>query len=268
MASIPCSQRTFLYRIDLSVFCASYLRWFNHLNERVGAQNRLAVWKRAFAHHDDPLLEKILSAEWHRVPAAEATLDDGLASVPLKTRKIIEGTPPIAQIKRHFPRETVERNITAYEVLHLRFDGLARLAETLIELFGKQGELIVYDLMVESRLTSAKDRGTVEEFIEDFTAPPAMPNLFTAGLETELIRKTNRAVVLDVRECEWARYFRERHPTVGYLMACSTDEVAYRAFNKNLRMQRTSTLMEGGEKCDFRIYAIDEVPDDGEAVIC
>ena len=51
--------------------------------------------------------------------------------------------------------------------------------------------------------------------------------------------------------------FRERHPGVGYLVACSTDEVDYRAFNEKLRMQRTSTLMEGGEVCDFRIYAVD-----------
>lgn len=55
--------------------------------------------------------------------------------------------------------------------------------------------------------------------------------------------------------CEWARYFQERHPRVGYLMACSTDETAYRAFNPSLRLQRTQTLMEGGALCDFRIYA-------------
>jgi hypothetical protein len=33
---------------------------------------------------------------------------------------------------------------------------------------------------------------------------------------------------------------------LGYLMACSTDEAAYRAFNDTLRLQRTSTSMEGG----------------------
>jgi hypothetical protein len=44
-------------------------------------------------------------------------------------------------------------------------------------------------------------------------------------------------------------------------MACSTDETAYRAFNENLRMQRTSTLMEGGEVCDFRIFAVDDASD-------
>ncbi len=65
-------------------------------------------------------------------------------------------------------------------------------------------------------------------------------------------------MALTVTQCEWARYFRERHPLVGYLMACSTDEAAYRAFNPALRLQRTSTLMEGGQVCDFRIYAASE----------
>lgn len=174
----------------------------------------------------------------------------------LAERLGVHNTPPLAQIRRLFSNDTVEKGITAFEALHLRFDSLAHLAEILIKKYGKQGELIVYDIMVEGRLASGQgDTGSVEEFIEDFTTEEETPSLFTAGLQRELISKTKREVVLYVRECEWARYFRERHPTVGYLMACSTDEAAYKAFNSNLRMQRTSILMEGGELCDFRIYA-------------
>lgn len=49
---------------------------------------------------------------------------------------------------------------------------------------------------------------------------------------------------------------RENHPDVGYLMACSTDEAAYKTANKSIRMQRTGTIMEGNEICDFRVYAV------------
>ena len=153
----------------------------------------------------------------------------------------------------------MKREISAYDVLHLRFDGLAYLAETLIDSYGKQGELIVYDLMIAGRLANSKgEKGSVEQFMANFTAKPAKPNLFTAGLEIEKISETPREVVINVRECEWARYFLERHPRVGYLMACSTDEVAYKSFNQDLRMQRTQTIMEGAEKCDFKIYAISD----------
>lgn len=146
--------------------------------------------------------------------------------------------------------------------LHLRFDALARPAETLIEMYSKQGELIIYDLMVEGRLASIKDQtGSIEAFIEDFTTQPSVPNLFSAGLDIMVVvSRSEKEAVVDVRVCEWARYFHDHHPQVGYLMACSTDEGAYRTFNKNLRMQRTHTLMEGSGRCNFRIYAI-EVPD-------
>lgn len=175
----------------------------------------------------------------------------------IKVRNIIENTPPILQIKRCFSTQRMEREISAYDVLHLRFDSLACLAETLIEAYGKQGELVVYDLMVEDRLANSHgEKGSVEQFIANFTAKPVKSNLFTAGLEIEPVRETQTEVVINVRECEWARYFRERHPQVGYLMACSTDEIAYKTYNKGLRMRRTQTLMEGDEKCDFWIYAI------------
>jgi predicted hydrocarbon binding protein len=100
----------------------------------------------------------------------------------------------------------------------------------------------------------------VAEFISGFIAEPKEANLFTAGLEYEIIHASDREIVLHIKKCEWARYFHERHPQVGYLLACSTDEAAYRAFNCNLRMQRTTTLMEGGEVCDFKIYEAGNEP--------
>ena len=78
----------------------------------------------------------------------------------------------------------------------------------------------------------------------------------SATLTTEVISTSNREIVMHVKECEWARYFRENHPTVGYLMSCSTDEAAYKTANKNIRMQRTGSIMEGNEICDFRVYAV------------
>jgi len=92
--------------------------------------------------------------------------------------------------------------------------------------------------------------------MSEFTSEPKEASLFTAGLESQIISVSEKEVVLHVSECEWARYYRENHPQVGYLMACSTDEAAYRAFNANLRLQRTRTLMEGAAVCDFRIFEV------------
>ena len=67
---------------------------------------------------------------------------------------------------------------------------------------------------------------------------------------------TDTEVASRITACEWARYFRERHPSVGYLVSCSTDDAAVRAMNDKVRMRRTSTIMGGGRVCDFRIYAV------------
>jgi hypothetical protein len=40
---------------------------------------------------------------------------------------------------------------------------------------------------------------------------------------------------------------------VGNLVACSGDEASLKAANETLSMQRTSTIMEGAELCEFRV---------------
>jgi len=173
--------------------------------------------------------------------------------------KLIAEAPPTAQTIHAFSESRISNLVTAYQALHLRFDSLALLAEGLIDHYGKQGELIVYDLMTETRLAAVKgNTGSVKVFLDDFASTPEIPTLFTAGLDMEVISRSAAEAVVHVHGCEWARYFRERHPRVGYLIACSTDEVAYRTFNSHLRLQRTQTIMEGAPLCDFRVYALDE----------
>lgn len=271
MNDIPCRERTFLYRMDVSTFYGTYLRWFRHLSERLGLENTLLVWENSFNDYRSEYLVGILTTEWNRVENDEskqaadkisALVTEIISSMNLElseseVQRILENTPPIYQIKHYFANDIMEREISAYDALHIRFDGLACLAETIIESYGKQGELIVYDLMIEGRLESSRDeKGSVEQFIAYFTAEPDQPDIFTAGLETRVIHATESEAVINVLECEWGRYFRERHPQVGYLMACSTDEIAYKSFNNRLRMQRTQTIMEGDELCDFWIYAV------------
>jgi hypothetical protein len=256
--------------------CASfyglYLRWLRHLGERFGWQNTLSIWQAAYVDYDDTFTWKILSSGWKKVTAEgkqpgeiiQGLFDESfsfthLGVSNLEVRNLVDLAPPIAQIKQLYSLDVVEKDIPAYDALHIRFDGLACLAEGLMVKYGKQAELVIYDLMVESRLASAKgETGSVEQFIQNFASEEDSPSLFTAGLTSELISQSRDEVVLHIRECEWARYFRDRHPQVGYLLACSTDEVAYKAYNQNLRMQRTQTLMEGDQMCDFRIYAVEK----------
>lgn len=273
MSFIPCQQRTFPFQLNLATYYGSYLRWLHHLSERLGVQEALTTWEKTFSDYDDTYMMQILSSGWLTAQTDEADqvenkiqaliaeiipiADLGLSIADI--RALIEKTPPLAQIKQLYSWHTMEKDITAYEALHLRFDAQAHFAESLIQKYGKQGELIIYDLLIEERLASAQGRtGNVEDFFANFSVQPKIPNLFSTGLDVEMIHSTRREVMFNVRHCEWARYFHDHHPQVGYLMACSTDEVSYKAYNPNLRLQRTQTIMEGSELCNFRIYAFDE----------
>jgi hypothetical protein len=266
------ATRVFPFKLSpwLRSHYGSSLHALRYLLERLGRDSTLAVWQAAYQDYDDELLRQILSTGWSEVAQDEAIdVEGSLAELVPRyfpaavegvsrewARQLVGQTPPIPQIRQLPSSLNVWKQTTAYEALHLRLEGLALLAEALIRFHGKQGELIAYDMLREQRLEAGGGKtGSVAEFIADFTAEPAEANLFTAGLTIENVHASEREVVLHVTECAWATYFRERHPQVGYLVACSTDEVAYRAFNKTLRMQRTSTLMEGGQVCDFRVYA-------------
>lgn len=278
MNDIPCSKRVFPFRLAswLPTQYTSYLHWLSHLLERLGHDCTLSVWQSVYQDYDDELLLQILRAGWNDVAQEEMTdVEESISELlprffpstiegvsKEEARQLVEKMPPIKQIKQTFPSLNAWKETTAYEALHLRFDGFALLTKALIRFHGKQGELIAYDLQRDGRIRAGGGiTGSVSEFIADFTSEPEEANIFTAGLEGDSVHISEQEIVTHIKECEWARYFQDRHPQVGYMIACSTDEVAYKSFNEKLRMQRTSTLMEGGKVCDFRIYAVGESPD-------
>lgn len=281
MSSMPCRERSF------SLFLASeyeyhawcYLNWLKHLLERLGHEQALALWEDVFRAYDEDLLVQILSTGWKAVEDGEAEeVEDQVVELLVElfpspvegisgeeARRILGNTPPFRQIRQHLPALNVQREITTYEALHLFRDALALLAEALLDRYGKEGELIAYDALLEEWPRSEEPRASVEEFLSRragrFRSEPEEADMFSAGLEVEFVRASETEVVTRVVECEWARYYRERHPRVGYMLACSLDNAAYRSFNDRLRLQRTSTLMEGGTECDFRVYAVEQVPE-------
>lgn len=273
MDHVACSERTFAlslgYRFGSQAY--EYLIWLKTLLQRLGRDPALTLWAEAFRDYDESLLVQILSSGWQatdEVAGAEQDLTqalDELFAEPVEgvtraeARQLLENTPPFLQMRRDLPTLDLERQTTTYEALHLFRDGLAYLAEALLDRYGKQGELIAYDALLELWPRRPEPRGSATDYLARraarYRTPPETPDIFTAGLEVELVRASGTEVVTRVVECEWARYFGERHPRVGYLLACALDNAAYRSFNEQLRLQRTSTLMEGGEECDFRVYA-------------
>jgi hypothetical protein len=238
---------------------------------RLGPKAVRGTWAAAFEAPDDGQLARILSDGWEPYTGdgtqgaiVEGLLESHFASpvegVPKeKALKLVMMDPGIRLPTEAFPSLRVKREITTYDALHLRLDGTARLATALIDRLGKQGELVAYDIIHAARREQDNEPRAASEFIREWTdsVRSKKPNIFTCGLEASLVKETPTEAVVHVTACEWARYFREKHPTVGYLVACSTDDAALPAINESLRMQRTSTLMEGAALCDFRMYSVE-----------
>ena len=188
MNDIPCAKRVFPFRLAswLPTRYASYLHWLSHLLERLGHDCTLSLWQDVCQDYDDELLLRILRTGWNDV-AQDRVIDveESIAALfprffPVaiegvseeKARQLVEKMPPINQLKQTFPSLNVWKETTAYEALHLSFDGFALLTEALMRFHGKQGELIAYDLLREGRIKAGGGKtGSAAEFISDFTLP-------------------------------------------------------------------------------------------------
>lgn len=268
-----CRDRVFPQRLG-TLFKGQYKRYLQTLRklvERLGYDNTMTIWQTAFKNYEDRLLAEILSREWQDNAAGQVDYSDEVINEHLGTyfpasiegltkqaaRELVENTPPIPQMRQQFPSLNVWRNITAYEFHHMWYHGMALLVEAMIMLHNKEGELIAYDLAQEMEVEGATQMD-VPEFMasmEPFLKPD-QPSLYAAALDVEFLNTSDKEMIFQIKECEWARYFQDWHPGVGYLMICSTDENTDRAANEKIRMQRTSTIMEGGKMCHFRYFAV------------
>jgi len=244
------------------------LYWLRYLLERLGRKQTLLVWQEAFARPDPGLLEPFLASGWKRhtnaaaPPSEETLLGEGFPTslegvTRGRARELLANDPTLALPRAHHTELRVRKQATAYIAIHIGHDGLARLTEALSRRLGKEGELVAYDVMrAYRRETASKRPMTVEQLLSQWGATDGPQDVFWAGLETEVIRRSEREVLAHVKACEWARYYHEHHSTVGYLVSCSTDDAELVTCNAGMRMQRTSTLMEGGPVCDFRVYVL------------
>ena len=79
--------------------------------------------------------------------------------------------------------------------------------------------------------------------------------MFTAGdaLEIETLDQSETRMSFNVRHCKYAEFFRELGDAeVGKLMVCGIDPPMTAAIGPDLKLERTQTLMEGADHCDFR----------------
>jgi len=73
------------------------------------------------------------------------------------------------------------------------------------------------------------------------------------ALEIEVLRATETHFDYNVHRCRYAETYREMGlGAIGHLLSCNRDGVFCQGYDSRITMQRTQTLMEGAEHCDFR----------------
>jgi len=72
-------------------------------------------------------------------------------------------------------------------------------------------------------------------------------------LEMNVIEQTDSTFFFDVTRCPYYERYKELGlEELGVAMSCCRDEPHARGFHPELRLERTQTLMEGADRCDFR----------------
>ncbi|RMF20423.1 MAG: 2-amino-thiazoline-4-carboxylic acid hydrolase [Deltaproteobacteria bacterium] len=82
----------------------------------------------------------------------------------------------------------------------------------------------------------------------------ALP-LFSAGgaLEVEPRERGDDEIAFDVTRCRYAEFFREHGlKEFGFLISCARDRAAAEGLSPDLEFERTTTIMQGADRCDFR----------------
>jgi len=254
----------------------TYATLYRHLMERIGVEETTAIWNALPAEPDD-LMKQILAYEVGKEeePCASDELTEEVQDIFASPLRGVDAESAGAFLLSHPPFSWLQEaqselqgvlSLTTYEALHLFRDALARICEETIARFGKAGELMVYDALNEEWRSVITEKMPGADFMKRRLAryknPPKTLDIFGAGLDVELKSGDEKEILAHVTTCEWARYFLERHPSVGYLLACSVDDPVYRLQTDGVRFQRRCTLMEGGEYCEFRFYAVDETGPD------
>ena len=78
-------------------------------------------------------------------------------------------------------------------------------------------------------------------------------NPFHDRLTFDVVERTDSVCEIKITECLWAKTFCEASaPDIGYAVSCSGDSAMCHAFNPKMRLERTKTLMQGDDYCDYR----------------
>jgi predicted ArsR family transcriptional regulator len=73
------------------------------------------------------------------------------------------------------------------------------------------------------------------------------------ALELDILEQNEGHLDFNVTRCRYAEMYRELGiPELGSVLSCNRDFALIKGFNKDAKLKRTQTIMDGASHCDFR----------------
>lgn len=132
---------------------------------------------------------------------------------------------------------------------------IAPIVEAMGERFGREAVLEVLTATIE-RL--AKEHGTTLASAIGSNELADLARVLevwrgSGALEIEMVRDDGEHFDFDVKRCRFAEMYRRLGiPELGPILSCNRDFCFAEGFNPNLGLERTKTLMQGDDHCNFR----------------
>jgi len=135
----------------------------------------------------------------------------------------------------------------------------ARIAGPLIKAFMKEtGEAKALEIVEEVIVLLAKESG---EMLREFVGGSGLED-FAKGMDLwsqddavtfDLVEMTAEKITMNVTRCRYAEMYKELGMAdLGFTLSCARDFAMVEGFNPEIKLERTQTLMEGADHCDFR----------------
>ncbi len=135
----------------------------------------------------------------------------------------------------------------------------AGIAGPLIKAFMAEiGEERALEIAREVIISLARESGemlrrlTGENSLEQFARGLPLWNRDDA-LSFDILESTPEKLSMNVNRCRYAEMYKDLGlADLGFTLSCGRDYAMVEGFNPKIKLERTQTIMEGADHCDFR----------------
>ncbi|MBT6093889.1 MAG: L-2-amino-thiazoline-4-carboxylic acid hydrolase [Rhodospirillaceae bacterium] len=84
------------------------------------------------------------------------------------------------------------------------------------------------------------------------------------AIERDVIQRTDTRYEYNIVKCKYADMYKELGlADMGFVFSCGRDGQLFGGFNPDIKFERTQTIMEGADYCDFRLSLDNDESDEG-----